>query len=238
MRFPKSIRSSVSIASVALIAAVLAGCHSGNGSSGSASDTTSLPPASTLLSQAETAMGAVQSVHFTLNVDGTIAALPVKSANGVLTHAGDAKGTATAVEFGTTLEIAFVIVGDSFYFKGPTGGYQKLPLATATTFYDPSAILDPNRGIPKVLSDSQNAKTVGSTTINGATAYEVSLTPDPDAIKSLLPGVGSGVTASIWIDKASGHVVKGVFNVPNNGKKAVVTITLDSYDQPVSISAP
>jgi lipoprotein LprG len=239
MPFPKSIRSSLAIASLALIAGALGGCHkSNNGTTATATATGPLPAASTLISQAQTAMSSVQSVHFTLKVDGTIGALPVKTADGVLTHAGDAKGTATAVELGATLEVSFVIVGDSFYFKGPTGGYSKLPLATATSFYDPSAILDPNRGIPKLLATAQNPKTVGSATIDGKTAYEVALSPDPTAVQSLLPNVGSGVTASIWIDKDSGHVVKGVFNVPNNGKAAVVTITLDNYDAPVTISAP
>jgi lipoprotein LprG len=236
MSLRNSARSLFALASLALIAGALGGCH--KSAAPAAAVTGPLPAASTLITQAETAMGAVQTVHFTLNVDGTIASLPVTTADGVLTHAGNAQGTATVVESGITLQVNFVILGESFYFKGPTGGYQKLPLATASSFYDPSAILDPNRGISKLLSASTNPKTVGATTINGKTAYEVSLTPDPSAIQSLVPGVGAGVTASLWIDQASGHVVKAVFTAPNAGKPATVTITFDNYDAPVTINAP
>ena len=182
-------------------------------------------------------MGTVQSVAFTLAVDGTLPGVPVSAANGVLTHAGDAQGTATINE-GVSIQAQFVIVGGSLYLKALTPGYQKLPLSAASQIYDPSAILDPNRGISKLLTASTNPKTVAATTINGATAYQVQLTPDPTAIQSLIPGAGTGTTGSIWIDKASGHVLKGVFMVPSSGKTATVTITFANYDAPVTIPAP
>jgi lipoprotein LprG len=232
-----SARPLVAVASLVLLVGVLAGCHK-SGSTTTAAASSSLPAANTLISQAETAMGSVQTVSFTLKVDGTISGIPVSSANGVLTHAGDAKGSATISELGATIQAEFVIVDGSFYLKAVTGGFQKLPLSSATQVYDPSAILDPNRGISKLLASSTNAKTVGSTTIDGKTAYQVQLTPNAAAVDSLIPGAGANTTGSIWIDKASGHVVKGVFMVPSSGKTATVTITLTNYDAPVTISAP
>ena len=41
-------------------------------------------------------------------------------------------GTATVEQFGATVSLEFVIVGDSLYLKGPTGGFQKLPLSLAS----------------------------------------------------------------------------------------------------------
>ncbi len=183
-------------------------------------------------------MGNVQTVHFTIAIDGTLPSLPLQSADGVLTHAGEAKGTAKIVELGSTIEANFIVVGDSFYLKVLGGDYQKLPLSSATSIYDPSAILDPNRGIPKIITSAQNAKTVGATTINGKTAYQVSLTPDPTAVANLIPGMTGQVTGSVWIDKDSGHVVKAVFAVPSGGKTVTATLTFDNYDAPVTISAP
>lgn len=231
--------ASLLIATV-LITGTLAGCH-GSTKTSTSSDTSTPPPASTLLSQAATATSAVKTVHFTLKVDGTIANIPVSAVDGVLTRSGEAKGTATITELGATIQADFVLVGGSFYLKALTGGYQKLPLSSATRVYDPSAILDPNRGISKLLTASASgARTVGETSINGKPAYQVSIKPDPNAMKALIPGADANVTGSLWIDKASSRVVKGVFTIPNsnNTKPAIVTITLDNYDAPVSISAP
>jgi lipoprotein LprG len=219
-----------------LAAGSLAGCH--NSDTKAATSPSSLPAAADLISQASTAMGNVQTVHFTIKVDGNLSGLPVKSADGVLTKAGEAKGSATISELGATIQAEFVIVDNSFYLKALTGGYQKLPLASAASIYDPSAILDPNRGIPKLLATAQNAKTVGVDTVEGKPAYKVTITPDQTAVQSLIPGASAGTTGTIWIDESTKKVVKGVFGVPSGGKTVNVTVTLDNYDAPVSISAP
>ncbi len=239
-----SLKRALPLVALVLFTGALGACHKSSTAKGttptSAASTASLPDASSLITKAQTAMSSVQSVHFTLTVDGTISGLPLQSADGVLTHDGDAKGTAKISELGQTIQADFVLVDNSFYLKALTGGYQKLPLASATSIYDPSAILDPNRGIPKLLSTAQNPKTVGSTTINGKTAYEVSLTPDPTVVKSLVPGAPDGTTGSVWIDQATSQIDKAVFTLPSSGggKATTVTMTLDQYDAPVTISAP
>jgi lipoprotein LprG len=237
MSMKRTVTSILAVASLALMTGLLGACH--KSASTTATVTTGpLPAATDLLNQAGTAMGNVQTVHFTIKIDGTLPNLPLQSADGVLTHAGEAKGTAKIVELGQSIEAQFIVVGDSFYLKILGADYQKLPLSSATSIYDPSAILDPNRGIPKVITGAKNAKTVGSTTIDGKTAYEVSMTPDPTAVSNLIPGMTGQVTGSIWIDKDSGHVVKAVFSLPSNGKTVTATLTFDNYDAPVTISAP
>lgn len=233
MSFKRNATMILAVASLALLGA----CHKSSTTTPAATVSGPLPAAADLLSQAGTAMGNVQTVHFTIAIDGTLPNLPLQSADGVLTHAGEAKGTAKISELGSSIEAQFVVVGDAFYFNIGTG-YQKLPLASATSIYDPSAILDPARGIPKIITSAQNAKTVGATTINGSTAYQVSMTPDPTAVNNLIPGMTGQITGSVWIDKDSGHVDKAVFSVPSNGKTVTATLTFDSYDAPVTISAP
>lgn len=203
-------------------------------------DLNSLPAASDLMSQAETAMGDVQTVHFTIAVDGSLPGLPLHSAQGDLTRDGNAKGTANITELGATIQADFVIVGDSFYLKAGTGGYQQLPLSTASSVYDPSAILDPNRGIVKLLASSTNQKTEAREPVNGHDAYRVALTPDPTAVNTLIPGAGAGTTGKIWIDASTHQVLQGVFLVPTTGGGATttVTITFSNFNAPVSISAP
>jgi lipoprotein LprG len=227
----------ITVASLALVAGGAAACHNTKAAADTA--TGPLPAAGDLMNQAGTAMGTVKTVKFAINVDGSVPGLPLHSADGVLTKAGDAKGSASISELGATIQVDFVIVGQSFYLKALTGGYQKLPLSTATAIYDPSAILDPKRGISKLLSGATDPKTVGSESINGHNAYKVALKLDPAAIESLIPGAGAGTTGTVWIDATSHRVDKGVFTLPTTGgKSATVTITLTDYDAPVTISAP
>ena len=49
-----------------------------------------------------------------------------------------------------------MLVGGELYIKGLTGGFTKVPAALAGSVYDPSAILDPDKGVAKVLSSVQN----------------------------------------------------------------------------------
>src|SRR5439155_372274 len=85
----------------------------------------------------------------------------------------------------------FVLVNGSLYIKGPTGGWQKLPAALSSSLYDPSAILDPARGIPKLLAGVQNAKTEGEEDVNGVATYKVTGTVPKDAMSGLLLGQAS-----------------------------------------------
>jgi lipoprotein LprG len=197
------------------------------------------PDGATLLSESATAMENVQSVHFTLTANGSINGLQLHSAEGDLKKSGDAKGSAT-VDEGALISLEFVIIGETIYLKGPTGGYQSLPLALASTVYDPSAILDPDRGVVKLLRTATNAKTVAKEQVAGADAYKVTFTPDITALGALVPGATAGSTATVWVDAATKRTVKGEFVWPAAGGNAggTVTITFSDFDKPVDISAP
>jgi lipoprotein LprG len=225
----------VFVAAVAAITLTTAACSSNKNT-----NSASLPAASTVMPQAETAMSGVQTVHVAINVDGTLAGLPLKKAEGDLKANGEAHGTATINEFGVNAEVEFIITNNTFYLKGVTGGYAPMPLSTASSIFDPSAILDPNRGVVHLLKTAQNPKVEGIDKVNGHDAYRVSLTPDPGAITALVPGSGAGTTGKIWIDTSSHLVTQGVFTVPGSGsnKGATVTIDLTNYNAPVTVNAP
>ena len=112
-----------------------------------------------------------------------------------------------------------MILGQDFYLNAGTGGYQKLPLSTASSIFDPSAILDPNRGIVKLMTAATATKTEANEQVNGKDAYRVAVTPDPASVSGLIPGAGAGTTGKIWIDATTHEVVKGVFTVPGSGRR-------------------
>jgi lipoprotein LprG len=203
-------------------------------------DTSSLPDGATLVSESANAMKSVTSSHMVIDVDGSIGTLPIKKAEGDLKRDGDAKGNIQLLQFNQLIQLDFVVVGDDVYLKFVTGGWQKSSGGSAAFPYDPSAILDPDRGVAKLLSTATNAKTEGSETIDGHDTYRVAVTFDNTAASVLVPGVPPGVTGKVWIDKQSKHLLKAVVNSPASGatQAASMTVGLSAIDVPVTINAP
>ena len=203
-------------------------------------DTSSLPDGATLVSESANAMKSVQSAHMVIDVDGSIGSLPIKKAEGDLKRDGDAKGNIQLLQFNQLIQLDFVVVGDDVYLKFVTGGWTKSSGGSASFPYDPSAILDPDRGVAKLLSTATNAKTEGSETIDGHDTYRVAVTFDNTAASVLVPGVPPGVTGKVWIDKQNKHLLKAVVNTPASGANpaASMTVGLSAIDVPVTINAP
>ncbi|RSM47032.1 LppX_LprAFG lipoprotein [Amycolatopsis balhimycina DSM 5908] len=218
------------LAAMALGAAIVTGCSSGGDAS--------LPDAGALLKDSATAAGGITSTHFTLKVNGTVPGLSVHSLDGDLTKAngGGAKGTGTLELMGQVVDAQFVLVNGSLYIKGPTGGFQRIPAVLSSSIYDPSAILDPQRGIPKVLSSVQGPKTAGKEDVDGTPTYRVTGTVPKDALAALVPGVSSDANATFWLRQDGGHLpVKASLGYQGG---ASVDVTLSDVDKPVTVTAP
>jgi lipoprotein LprG len=216
-----------------LLTFALAGCSKDE-------DTANLPDGTTLVSESATAMRTISSAHITIDVDGAIGSLPIKRAEGDLKKDGDAKGNIQLLVFGQLSQLDFVLLGDDVYLKSVTGGWQKSTGGTASFPYDPSAILDPDRGVAKLLATATNAKTEGSDTVDGHDSWRVAVTFDSTAASALVPGVPSGLTGQVWLDKTNKHLLKAVIKAPASGgtPAATITIALTAIDVPVTISAP
>ena len=223
------------LVTLALTAAVTTGCSSDD-SPGTGS---SLPSGAGLLKDAATSMSDATSTHFTLSVNGKFPALPVHKAEGDVARegtAGAAKGTISMDFMGSLFEGDFVLVDNSLYFKGPTGDWQKVPASMVTSIYDPGALLDPNRGVAKVLGSAQNAKTEGTEDIDGVSTYRVTSLVGMDVVKDLVPGIDSDVNVTFWVRQDDGHQpVKASVKVADN---ATVDVTLADINKQVSITAP
>jgi lipoprotein LprG len=202
--------------------------------------TDQLPAGPTLISEAATATGALKSAHVKIETAGEVGSLPLRQAEGDLLRSGDARGTIQLSQFGMLIESDFVVVGKSIYFKGPTGGWQKLDSSVAATIYDPSAILDPDRGIAKLLATAKDPTTEGKETVDGKDAYRVAVKLDSAAVGTLVPGVGGDATGKVWVDAKTKQLLRAVLDVPGTSpdKKGTVTINVTNIDAPVTVSAP
>jgi lipoprotein LprG len=230
---PLMSRTLRAVAALSILAIALTGCSK-------KSNNSTLPPGTQLMAEGDKAMSDVKSAHFVLTVDGQINGLALSKAEGDLTKEGKAKGTATIDQSGIKVEAAFIIVDQFAYLKLATGGYQKLPLAVAATVYDPSAILDPERGAAKLLRTAKNPKTEAIEKVDGKDAYKISFEPDAAALAALIPTSATGVTATVWLYTDSKKIAKAQFVIPTSGSaaKGTVTVVFSNYDAPVTISAP
>jgi len=217
---------------LALAIVLLSACTS---TSSTATPTAAVPTATELLAKSSAAMAAVTSAKFTVAIDGQLPSVIVQSAQGDLTAAGDAQGNAKTMQFGQLVEVEFVLVGGDLYIKGPTGGFGKVPAALAGGIYDPSAILDPERGVAKVLT-SVTSPTITST--DGG-SWQVSGTVPAAVAAELVPGIANDVAALLTISMATSELTAAQFTLDgSNGKPATAKVELSDFNETVSISPP
>ncbi|MGW5054274.1 LppX_LprAFG lipoprotein [Actinokineospora sp. NPDC004072] len=197
-----------------------------------------LPEAAQVLREAAEATKTISSAHFTLRVNGSVPAIPVQEAEGDLTKEGAAKGTVKLTLMGNLFDGEFVLVGNNLHIKGPTGGWQQLPSALTSSLYDPSAILDPQRGVPHVLANLKDARTEAREDVGGESAFKVTGTATQQDVSGLVPGVDGDVRVTVWVDEESKRPVKASVGLPGEGEPASVDLTLSDVDVPVTVTPP
>jgi lipoprotein LprG len=164
----------------------------------------------------------------------------ISRANLDLTAAGDSAGEVEAV-FGALITVRLVTLADgSSYLELPGQGWVESGLLSEQ--YDTTAILDPARGLPKLLSSGTDAVTKGSEQINGTDAWKISMTFSTAVVEALVPAQlpEGGLTGDVWIAKDTKMLLKSVMNAPATdvSPPAVITMTLTNFNAPVDIRAP
>jgi lipoprotein LprG len=193
------------------------------------------------VAEAAAAIATLTSAHVRIETTGEVSNLPLRRAEGDLVNTGDAKGTVQLQQSGVLVEYEFVAIGDTIHLKGPTGGWLPLPAAAAAAIYDPSAIMDPERGIAKLVATASEPTTEAIEQVDGKDAYRVAVKLDRAAVSTLVPGVPDGVTGKLWLDTTTKHLLKGVLTVPPaaaGGTPGTVTVNVSAINVPVTISAP
>lgn len=215
----------------ALIIALLTSCTVTQDIQGSKA---SLPAGAQLLTDSATAMRTVNSTRFAIDTQGTVPEIRLRSAGGQLTREGSAKGTAKINQGGQVLELEFVILGDRLYLRPPTGPVQQLPLSFASTVYDPSVILNPDRGIASVLASGTGATTEDREQVDGVDSYRLRVTFPAQPLGTLIPGPALEKTGQVWIAVQGSRLVQAQFPATDG----TITVRFSEYDVPVEITAP
>jgi lipoprotein LprG len=192
------------------------------------------PEPDEVLPGAAEAMAAVETVRFTLEVDGSVEGLDVQGAEGVVTASGEAEGKGTVTAMGMKVEIDYIIIGEDAWVKGFTGGYQQLPVGDDLLPYDPRIIIDPADGIAPVLASWTEAEPQDAEKLDGVDTYKYVVTFDPVVFGRFIPAAGDWNTATVWFDADTLRVVQAEFAQDD----ATITFRLSDYDEPVTIEAP
>lgn len=197
------------------------------------------PPGGQILQQAANVMRNVASLSFTLRTSGN-PNVNVKSVDAKLVKNGNSQGSVQVTELGVPIQLDFVVLGQTVHFKGLTGGWQTEPLSKVSGIYDPSAVLDPDRGLVQLLLTAKDPKTSGKEKVAGQEAYKVHATLARAALARLVPGMNADAPADIWVSTADKHVLKAEVQVPSKsgGKPGKVTIAFADYGKPFTITAP
>ncbi|MCG5212523.1 LppX_LprAFG lipoprotein [Streptosporangium soli] len=212
---------------------LVAACTGGAGGAGGAA----LPAGADLLKKSAAAMGAVKSAGFAIETEGK-PPVPLRKADGRLTSKGDGDGTIQIDVLGSLQELDFVLLGDTVHFKGPTGGFQKMTRAELAAIYDPSAILSADKGVPALLTSATGPVTEAAEKIADLDAYRVAASLSRQALLPLVPGITQGVDAKLWVDKATGRLLKASLPLGTGDSAGTVTVTFHDYDAPVEVTAP
>jgi lipoprotein LprG len=227
-------RRRVAAAAAAAVALVVSGCTGGPAQP-------ELPNAVDLLSRSADAMRAVRSAAVDIAVDPAVTAVPIRSANGTITADGQAEGTAVLALLGSApLEYQLVVTGDVLYLKGPTGGFSPIPLARAAAIYDPTAILDPERGTAALLAGADRGVTEARETVEGVDSYRVAASFPAQRVATLVPGVTEAVPGKVWLDAVTSRLVRAELELPDGpaGAGGPVSVRMADFDAPVSITPP
>jgi lipoprotein LprG len=227
MRMPRTAPQFAAAAAAVLLATTA--CQGGDGDG-------ELPAAGPLLQSAADEMAGLDTVAIRIEADADLAGLPLREVDAVVTRAGAAEGSAQVEQLGQRVEVRFVVLEDTFYYQ-LFGGWQQLPLAEATEFYDPSAVLDPDRGLAQLLRTATDPVVEG----RDGDSYEVVATFAAGGLAGVLPGAPDGVRGTVWIGVDRPLLHRARLPVPAGAGSTAggtLSVNLSEFDQPVEISAP
>ena len=198
-----------------------------------------LPDPATLLAQSAVTTRVLKSAHVVQAVAGKIEGLPVKALNADVTTSPTAAATGqwTLTFAGSDINANFVVVDGELYTDALAAG-QWSDMGKASDVWDPTAILNPDLGLAKILSGFSSPKAVGRETINGLATVKITGQVSGDAVIAMLPkaAVSGPVPATAWIREDGDHELVRLTLEPSPGNS--LQLTLYNWNAPVTVTKP
>lgn len=198
--------------------------------------------ASELLQKAKTTADAASSVHFVLTSRNVaLSGTNLVGGQGDMARPSSMKGSFSVAVSGFSANIKVVAVGDAFYAQLPfTSHYQKTnPSDYGLT--NPAELLDPDKGLTKLLTEAQNPKLGPTIRVGGELLDTVNFTV-PGSSVPVLPDENPlepvQVTAAINPSNYELRTVTLVGPFTSSSSNSTYVVTLTNYNEHVSITLP
>ena len=221
-----------SLAALALVTAVVAGCGQAEGNT------------LTMLTKAKSLLDGAGSAHFTLSSSGarSDSSVTLLGGNGDIKRPDAFTGTLNIVISGFTTSVAAVSANGTFYIRNPIDGQFETANPSMYGFADPARLIDPKTGLSSLLLKCTDVSEKGDDRNAGALLHELSCTLPGSAVQALLTDAAPDQTVSgtVGIDANSGQLRRVALTGPFYSSTSTTTFTLvvDNYGENVSITPP
>jgi lipoprotein LprG len=215
-----------------LILALVCGCEASPDTSGP------LPSARDLVSAAEASFDILLTVRYELNVSGTIPGLDVREVDGQASRGGLASGHADVQQGTTRFQMTFLVDGPTLYLTDQQGNRTQRPVPAA---YAPGVLLDPSRGVPRLLSGATELKTETREDVKGVRTYRITGDLARAVVSSVVPAIQADVSVKFWVTQSEPRQLVRVWmqvppQQPNEGA-VMLELGLSDVNAPMSTVA-
>jgi lipoprotein LprA len=231
------IRAGIAALSVVVTAAlVLTGCSS------STKNPTPNVDAAKIVKQAADAMRKVTGMHLTVAVQGNVPNLDLTKLEGDVSNTPQthATGTVTLTIGSKNVDAKFVYVDGTLYADVAEAG-EYTDYGDGMAIYDVSTLLDPDKGLARLLSDLEDPKAAATEQVNGIQTTKITGMSSSNDIARLsgnrvAPEKETTVPTTVWIaSDGSYHLVK-LEIVPV--QDATVTLTMSEWGKQFTVTKP
>jgi lipoprotein LprG len=202
-----------------------------------------LPDGPSLVAASAAALDGLHTVRFRLSVTGVVPGLDVNEVDGQATRDqgpnGAAQGQADVQEPADRFTAGYTLVGDRLYLTDKHGVRRTAPVDPGFT---PAAMLDPQRGLRRLLTGATNVRSERSESLDKVDTYRVGGKVGRDVISALVPGIRSDVDVKFWVRRDGDHELMRIWmQVPAQERTAGATwleLALSEHNAPLTIAAP
>lgn len=162
-----------------------------------------LPGGADLAGSAAEALKDLRSTHFRLGLSGMVPGLPIRSIEGTANRDGTSAGHAdvqeSAEKFG---DVTYTVAGRVATVSGKTAPPRTLAVPAE---YDPATLLDPDKGLRRMLLAATGVTTEASEPLDKVDAYRLTGKLAGPVISEVVPGITADVDVKFWVREAGPH---------------------------------